>query len=305
MLSAIWLFVTPWIAALQASLSFTNSQSLFKLMSIESVMPSNHLILCRPIFLLPSIFPSIRVFSNESALHIRWPKYYNFNFSLSPSNEYSGLISFRIDWFDLLAVQETLKSLLQHHSSKPSILWISAFLTVQLSHPYMTTGKTIALTIWAIVGKVISLLFNMLSRFIIAFLPRSKCLLISWLQSPSAVILEPKKIKSVSVSTFSPFICPEVMGLDAMIFIFWMLNFKPAFSLSSFTSSRGSSAPVCFLPLEWYHLLYLRLLLFLPAILIPAWDSSSPAFLMMYSACKLNKQRGNIQPWWTPSPFLN
>ena len=136
MLSAVWLFVTPWIAALQASLSFTNSQSLFKLMSIESVMPSNHIILCRPILLLPSIFPSIRVFSNESALHIRWPKYYNFNFSLSTSNEYSGLISFRIDWFDLLAVQETLRSLLQYHSSKPSIIWISAFLMVQLSHPY-------------------------------------------------------------------------------------------------------------------------------------------------------------------------
>ena len=162
-------------------------------MSIESVMPSNHLILCCPL-ILPSIFPSIRVFSSESVLRIRWPKYWNFNFSISPSNEYSGLISFRIDWFDLLAVQGALKSLLQHHSSKASILWLSAFFMVQLSHPYMTTGKTIALTRQTFVGKVMSLLFNMLSALVIAFLPRSKLLLISWLQSLSAVILEPKKI---------------------------------------------------------------------------------------------------------------
>ena len=164
-------------------------------MSIESVMPSNHLILCRPL-LLPSIFPSIRVFSNESALHIRWPKYWSFSFSISPSNEHPGLISFRMDWLDLLVVQGTLKSLLQHHSSKTSILWCSAFFTVQLSHPYMTIGKTIALTRWTFVGKVMPLLFNMLSRLVITFLPRSKCLLIAWLQSPSAVILEPKTIKS-------------------------------------------------------------------------------------------------------------
>ena len=171
-------------------------QSLLKLMSIESVMSSNHLILCRPLFLLPSIFPSIRVFSNESVLHIRWPKYWSFSFSISPSNEYSGLIFFRIDWLDLLAVQRTLKSLLQHHSWKASILQRSAFFTVQLLHPYMTTGKTIALTRWTFVGKIMSLLFNMLSRLVIAFLPRSKRLLISWLQSLSAVILEPKKIVS-------------------------------------------------------------------------------------------------------------
>ena len=162
-------------------------------MSIESVMPFNHLILCRPLLLLPSIFPSIRVFSNELALSIRWPKYCSFNFSINPSKEYSELISFRIDWFDLLAVQETLKSLLEHHSSKVSILHCSAFFMVQLSHPYMTTGKTIALTRWTFVGKVMSLLLNMLSRLVITFLPRSKHLLISWLQSPSAVILEPKK----------------------------------------------------------------------------------------------------------------
>ena len=155
-------------------------------MSIESVMPSNHLILCRPLLLLPSIFPSIRVFSNESAPHMRWPKYWSFSFNISPSNEHSGLISLRVDWLDLLAVQGTLKSLLQRHSSKTSIFLCSAFFIVQLSHPYMTTGKTIALTRWTFVGKVMSLLFNMLSRFVTAFLPRSKCLLISWLQSPTS-----------------------------------------------------------------------------------------------------------------------
>ena len=191
------------------------------------MMPSNHLILYHPILLLPSIFPSIRVFSNVSILHIRWPKNWSFSFSISPSNEYSGLISFRIDYFDLLAVQGILKSLLQHHNSKASVLRRSAFFMVQLSHPYMTTGKTIALPRWTFVGKVMSLLFNMLSRLVITFLPRSKRLLISWPQSPSAVILEPKKIKSVTFSIISPSICHEVMGLDAMILIFWMLNFKP------------------------------------------------------------------------------
>ena len=168
-------------AARQASLSVNSSRSLLKLMSIESVMPSNHLILCHALLLRPSNFPNIRVFSNESVLRIRWPKYWSFSFSIGPSNEYSGLISFRVDWLDLLAVPETLKSLLQHHGSKASILWHSAFFVVQLSHPYMTNGKTIALTRWTFVGKVISLLFNMLSRFVIAFLPRSKHFLISWL----------------------------------------------------------------------------------------------------------------------------
>ena len=187
-------------------------------MSIESVVPSNHLILSCPLLLLPAIFLSIRVFSNESALHIRWPKYWSF--SISPSNENSGLISFRMDWLDLLAVQGTLKVRLQHHSSKASVLRRSAFFTVQLSHPYMTTGKTIALTRWTFVGKGMSLLFNMLSRLVITYLPRSKHLLISWLQSPSAVILEPRKIKSATVSTVSPSICHEVMGPDAMIFVF-------------------------------------------------------------------------------------
>ena len=178
----------------QASLPITNSRSLFKLMSIESVMPSNHPILCRPLLLLPSVFPSIRVFPNESVL-IRWPKYWSFSFSISPPNEhssvlpeYSGPLSFRMDWFDLLAVQGTLKCLLQHHSSKVSILRHSAFFMVQLSHPYMPTGKTIALTRWTFVGKVMCPLFNMLSRLVIAFLPRNRCLLISWMQSPYAVI---------------------------------------------------------------------------------------------------------------------
>ena len=189
-------------------------------MSIESVRPSNHLILCHPLLLLPSVFPNIRVFSNESVLHIKWPKYWYFSFNISPFSEYSGLISFRMDRLDLLAVQRALKSLLQHHSSKASILWHSAFFIVQLSHPYMTSGKTIALIKWTFVGKVMSLLLNMLSRLVITFLPRSKHLLISWLQSPSAVIWEPKKIKSVTASIVSPSICHEVMGPDAMIFVF-------------------------------------------------------------------------------------
>ena len=183
-------------------------------------MPSNHLILCHPLLLLPSIFPNIKVFSNESALHIRWPKYWSFSFNISPSSEHPGLISIRTDWVDLLAVQGTLKSLLQHHSSKASILRHSAFFIVQLSHPYTTTGKTIALTRWTFVDKVMSLLLNMLSRLVITFLPRSKHLLISWLQSPSAVILESRKIKSATVSTVSASIFHEVMGLDAMIIVF-------------------------------------------------------------------------------------
>ena len=172
--------MTPWSAARQASLSFTISRSLFKLMSITSLMPPNNLILCHPLLLLPSIFPSIRLFSNESALCIRWPRYWSFSFSISPSNEYSGSVSFRIDRFDLLAVQGTLRSLPQHHSSKASILRCSAFFMIQLSHPYVTTGKTIALTKWTFVGKVMSLLFNTLPRFVITFLPRNKHLLMLW-----------------------------------------------------------------------------------------------------------------------------
>ena len=179
-------------------------------MVIESVMPSNHLILSLPLLLLLSIFPIIRVFSKELALCIRWPKYWSFSFNISPTNEHPGLISFRMDWLDLLAVQGTLKSLLQHHSSKASILQHSAFFIVQLSHPYTTTGKTVALTRWTFVGKVMSLLFNMLSRLVIAFLPRNKGLLISWLKSPSTVILEPKKIVC-TIFIFSPPICHEVI----------------------------------------------------------------------------------------------
>ena len=179
LLSHVRLFAIPWTTACQASLSITNSWSLPKFMCIESMMPSNHLILCRSLLLLPSILPSIRVFSNESALQIRWSKYWSFSFNMSPSNEHPGLISFRMDWLDLLKVQGTLKSLFQHHSSKASILLCSAFFTVQLSHPYMTNGKTTALTRWTFVDKIMSLLFNMLSRLVITFLPRSKCLLIS------------------------------------------------------------------------------------------------------------------------------
>ena len=193
-----------------------------KLMCIESVMPSGHLILCCPLLLLPPIPPRIRLFSNESTLHMRWPNYWSFSLSISPSNEHPGLVSFRMDCLNLLAVQGTLKSLLQHHNSKASILQCSAFFTVQLSHPYMTTGKTIALTRKTFIDKVMSLLFNMLSMLVITFLPRSKHLLISWLQSPSAVNLEPPKIKS---DTVSPSISYEVMGPDAMILVFWMLSF--------------------------------------------------------------------------------
>ena len=218
LLSHVWLFATPWTTARHTSLSITNSRSPPKSMSIESVVPSNHLIFCRHLLLLPSIFPSIGVFSNESALHIRLPKYWSFSFNISPSNEHPGLISFRMDWLDLLAVQGNLKSLLQHHSSKASILQRSAFFIVQLSHLYMTTGKIIALTRRTYVGKVMSLLFNMLSRLVLSFLPRSKRLLISWLQSPSAVILEPRKIVSHCFHIYLPW----SDGTDAMILIFWM-----------------------------------------------------------------------------------
>ena len=233
----------------------------------DAIQPSHPL---SPLLLSPSIFPSIRVFSNESILHIRWPKYWSFSFSINPFNEHPGLISFRTDWFDLLAVQGTLKSLLQHHSSKASILQHSAFFMGQLSHLYMITGKTIALTTQTFVSKVMSLFFNMLSRLVTAFLPRSKHLLISLLQSPSAVILEPKNIKSITVSIVSPSIYHEVMGLDAMILVFWM-SFKPTFLFPSFTfikrlfSSSLSTVRVV-------SSAYLRLLIFLLAILIPACD---------------------------------
>ena len=207
--------VTPWTAAHQASMSFIILWSLSKFNSIESVMPSNHFILCRLVLLLPPIFPSIRVFSKVLAVCIRWPKYWSF--SIRPSNEYSGLISFKNDWLDLLAVQETLKSLFQFESS--------SFFMVQLSHLYMTTGKSIILTIWTFVSKVTSLLFNTLSNSIITFLPRSNCLLISWLQSPSTVILEPKKRNSITASTSPLSICYEVLGLDVMVLGFFNVEF--------------------------------------------------------------------------------
>ena len=206
-------------------------------------MPSNHLILCCPI-LLPSIFPSIKVFSDESVLHIRWPKYWRFSFSISSSNDYSGLISFRMDWLDLLAVQRTVKSLLQYHSSKASICSLSAFFMVQLSHSYMTTGKTMALTRRTFVNKVISLLFNMLPRFVIAFLPRSKCLLISWLQSTPAVILEPRKTKSVTLHCFY---LPWSDGTGCHDLRFLNVELWASFFISSFAFIRGSSVPLHFL----------------------------------------------------------
>ena len=283
-LSRVRLFVTPWIAARQASLSITNSQSSLKLMSIELVMPSSYLMLCSPLLLLPPIPPSIRVFSNP-ALRMRWPKYWSFSFSMSPSNEDPGLISLRMmDWLDLLAVQGTLKSPFQHHSSKASILWCSAFFTVQLSHPYMTTGKTIASTRRTFVGKVMSLLLNMLSRLVITFLPRSKHLLISWLNHHLQWFWSPPKIKSDTVSTVSPSLCHEVMGPDAMIFIFWMLSFKPTFPLSTFTFIKRLYSSSSLSAIRVVSSAYLRLLIFLLAILIPACASSSPAFLVMYSA---------------------
>ena len=222
-------------------------------------MPSNHFILCRPL-LLTSFFASIKVFSNESVLLIRWPKYWNFSFNISPFNEYSGLISFRVAWLDL-AVQGTLKSLLQHHSPKASVLQCSAFFMVQLSHSYTTTGKATALIRQTFVCKVMSLLFNMQSRLVIAFLPRSKGLLISWPQSPSAVIVEPKKIKSVTVSIVSPSICHQAMGMDAMILIFWMLSFKPTFSLSSFTFIKRLFSSSSLSAVRVVSSAYLRLLM--------------------------------------------
>ena len=227
-------------------------------------------------------FPALGSFPMSQFFYIRWPKYWSFSFNISTSNEYSGLISFGMDWLDELAVQGTLKSLLQHHSSKASILQCSTFFIVQFSHPYMTAGKTIALTRWTFVGKVISLLFNMLCMLVITFLPRSKHLLISWLQSSCAVILEPPKVKSITVPIVSPSICHEVMGLDAMILVFWRLNFKSIFWLSSFTFiKRLFSSSLS--DIRVVSSAYLRLLIFLLEILIPACASSSPAFLMRYS----------------------
>ena len=264
-------------------------------------MPSSHLILCHPLLLLPSIFPSIRVFSNESALHIRWPKDWSFSFSISLSSEHPGVISFRMDWLDLLSIQGTLKSLLP----TPQFKSINSSALSFLYSPTLTSipdyWKNHSLDSTDLVDKVMTLLFNILSRLFIAFLPRRKRLLISWLQSPSAVVLEHKKIKSATVS---PSICHEVMGLDAMILVFWMLSFKPTFSLSFFTFIKRLFSSSLF-AVRVVSSAYLSLLIFLPAILIPASASSSPVFLMMYSAYKLNKQDDNIQHWHTPFPIWN
>ena len=246
----------------------------------DAIQPSHPLSCPSPPAPNPSQHQGLFQWVNSS---MRWPKYWSFSFSISPPNEHPGLISFRMGWLDLLAVQGTLKSLLQHHSSKASVLQHSAFFTVQLSHLYTATGKTIALTRWTFIGKVMSLPFNMLSRLVITFLPRSKRLLLSWLQSPSAVILEPKIIKSATVSTVSPSISHEMMGPDAMILVFWMSSFKPTFSLSSFTFIKRLFSSSSLSAIKVVSSAYLRLLIFLLAILIPACASSSPAFLMMYS----------------------
>ena len=251
-------FATLWTAAHHASLSITNSQSLLRLMSIQSMMPSNHLILCHPLLILPLIFPSIRAFSNELALCIRWPKYWSF--SISPFNEYSGLISFMTDWFDLLAVQGTLKSLPQYHSSKASILQHSAFFIVQMSYPYMTTGKTIALTRQMFVSKVMSLVFKALSWIFIAFLPRSKHRnFMATVTICSDFGAQENKISHVS--TASPSICNEVMGLDAVILVFWMLSFVPAFSLSCFTFNKRLFSSSSLSTIRVVSSAYLRLLI--------------------------------------------
>ena len=227
-LSRVWLFATPWIAACQASLSITNSWSSLKLMSIESVMPSNHLILCRPLLLLPSVFPSIRVFSNESAFYIRWPKYWSFSFSISPSKEHPGLI-FRMDRLDLLAVQGTLKSLLQHHSSKASMLQLSAFFIVQLSHPYLTTGKTIALTRRTFVGKVMSLLFNMLSRLVITFLPRKVQLFVT----KGTVVWQAPLLSTISWNLL------KFMSIELVLLCNHLILCSPLFLLPSIFSNTS------------------------------------------------------------------
>ena len=295
-------FVTPWTAARQASLSITNSQILLKLMSIKLVMSSNHLILCHSLLVLSSIFPSIRVFSNESVLPIRWPKYWSSSFSISLPNEYSELM---LHWLvqSPCSLRDSQKSspTPQFRSISSSVL---SFFMVQLSHPYKTSGKTIPLTRWNFISKLTSLFFNMLSRLIIAFLPRSKHLFISWLQSPSSMILEPMKIKSDIVSIVSPSICHELMGPDAIFLVFWMFSFKPVFSLSSFTFIKRlfSSSSVSVIKVSSVYLIFL---IFLLAILIPVCASSSPTFRMMYSAYKLNKQGDNIQPWHTPFPIWN
>ena len=254
LLTCVWLFVTPWNAVCQAPLSFMVSRSLLKFMSTESVMLFNHLIICLLLLLLPSVFTSFRVFSNESALHIRWPKYWSF--SVSPSNKYSGLVSFKIYWFDLLAVLGTLKNLLQCHKWEATILPVFSFFMVQLSPLYMTTGQTIAFTIWVFVGKVIFLLFNTLSRFVITLLPRSNHLQISRLQSLFAMVLEHKKIKSITafIFFFLSSICHEVLGLGATVFSFLNVEYQTSFLTLLFHPQEITLVLLHFEPSEWYHL---------------------------------------------------
>ena len=273
----------------------------------DAIQPSHPLLPPSPLAFNPSQHQGL---SQWVSSFVRWPKYWSFNFSITMliyilSSEYSGLISFRIDWFKLLAVQGTLKSLLQHHSSKASVLQCSVFFMVQLSHPYVTTGKTIALTMWTFDRKVMSLLFNMLSRFVIAFLARSKRLLISWLQSPSSVILKPKKIKSVTASTFPPFCLSWSNGTEYHDLSFFNVEFQISFSLSSFIVIKRLFSSSSLSSIRVGSFAYVKLLLFLLAIWIPACDSSSSAFGMIYSAYKLNKQADNILflQFWTSQLF--
>ena len=300
-LSCVWLFMTPWTAAHQASLSITNSWSLLKLTSTESVMSFNHLILCCPLLLLPSLFPRIRVFSSELALCIKRPKYWSCSFSISTSNKYSGLISFRIDWFVILAIQRTLMSLLQHQFKSINSLALSFRYSPTLTsiHDYWENHSFNCMDL-CLQSNVST--FNMLSR-LSDFLPRSKHIFISWMQSPSAVILEPPKRMSVSVFIVSPSICHEVMGPDAMIFVFWMLSFKPAFSLSSFTFIKRFFSYSSLSAIRVVTSAYLKLLIFLLETLILAFVTVSLEFRMMYSAYKLNKEGNNIQPLHTPFPI--
>jgi len=283
-LSCIRLFVTPWIAARQASLSITNTRSSLRLTSSESVMPSSHLILCPPLLLLPPIPPSIRVFSNESTLCMRWPKDWSFSFSIILSKEIPGLISFRIDWLDSL--QSKGLSRVFSNTTVQKHQFFGAQLSSQSnSHIHtMTTRKTIALTRQTFVGNVMSLLFNMLSRLVITFLPRSKHLLISWLQSPSVVILEPKKDKVWHCFHCFPIYLPWSDGTDAMILVFWIMSFKLTFALSSITFIKRLLSSSLLSAVRVMSSAYLRLFIFLPAILIPVYVSSSIAFLMMCSA---------------------
>ena len=267
-------------------------------------MSSNHLILCHPHLLPPSVIPSIRVFSNESTLHIRWPKCCSFSFRISPSKECSGLVFIRMDWLELLAIQGTLKSLLQHHSSKASILPCLAFFIVQLSHPYMTTGKTKPLTRRTFVVKVMFLLFNVLSRLDIIFLSTSKCLNFMAVVTNCSDFGAPFKNTVCYCFCCYPSICHVVMGPDAMILVLWMFHFKPTFSLSFLTFIRRLFSS-SFSAINMVSSAYLKLLIFLLAVLIPACASSSPAFHMMYSAYELNNQGDNIQPWRPPFPIWN